>query len=82
MIRYQNHDNYVNVTLGYPTGGAFLGPTTTALLHIQDVDPDVTPPLVSGLTWSGSAQAITSLTLPVLRPARSVLRDRCRPTTT
>ena len=66
--RYLNHDTYVNVTLDSPTGGAYLGPTTAAVLHIQDVDPDRTPPRVSGLTWSGSAQAITSLTLQFSAP--------------
>jgi uncharacterized repeat protein (TIGR01451 family) len=66
--RYLNHDTYLDVTLDSPTGGAYLGPPTTALLHIQDVDPDVTPPQVSGLTWSGSAQAITGLTLQFTAP--------------
>jgi uncharacterized repeat protein (TIGR01451 family) len=65
---YLNHDTYLNVTLDSPTGGAFLGPTTTALLHIQDVDPDVTPPQVSSLNWSGTAQAITGLTLQFTAP--------------
>ena len=38
------------------------------LLHIQDVDPDVTAPVVSGLTWSGTSRAITSLTLSFSAP--------------
>ena len=39
----QEPRQFVNVTLSDPTGGAFLGPTTAALLQIQDVDPDRDP---------------------------------------
>ena len=53
---YKNHDDFVNVTIADPTGGALLGPITTALLHIQDVDPDVTAPVVTGLALSGSSR--------------------------
>ncbi len=65
---YKNHDDFVNVTIADPTGGALLGPITTALLHIQDVDPDVTAPVVTGLALSGSSRAITGLTLSFSAP--------------
>ena len=65
---YQDQDHFLNVTLANPTGGASLGATTSTLLHIQDVDPDVTAPVVDGLTWSGSSRSITSLTLTFSAP--------------
>lgn len=65
---YRSQDTYLNVTLDSPTGGAYLGPIATSEVHIQDVDPDLTPPQVSNLGWSGSAQAITSLTLQFTAP--------------
>jgi uncharacterized repeat protein (TIGR01451 family) len=65
---YNNHDEYVSITLDGPTGGAVLGPTTSAVLHIQDVDPNFTPPRVSSFTWAGSPAAITSLTLYFTAP--------------
>jgi Calx-beta domain len=65
---YENHDNYVNVVLNGPTGGAVLGGVSTTVLRIMDSDPDVTPPQVSGLTWAGSAQAISNLTLDFSAP--------------
>ncbi len=65
---YENHDNYVNVVLEGPTGGAVLGGMTTTVLRIVDSDPDVTPPQVSGLSWAGSSGAISSLTLNFSSP--------------
>jgi uncharacterized repeat protein (TIGR01451 family) len=65
---YNNHDQFVDIVLDDPTGGAVLGTTTTASLRIQDVDPDFTPPQVSSLTWTGSPGAITSLTLHFTAP--------------
>ncbi len=65
---YTNHDQYVDVTLANPTGGATLGEMSATLLHIQDVDPDLTPPRVTGLTWSGSSRDITSLMLTFTAP--------------
>ncbi len=65
---YKKQEQFVDVTLSDPAGGAVLGPTTTTLLGIQDIDPDLTPPSVSGLTWSGSSRAITSLTLTFSAP--------------
>ena len=47
---WDNHDEYVNVVLGSPAGGASIGPQGTSLLRIIDVDPNQTPPEVSGLT--------------------------------
>lgn len=65
---YQNHDDYVSLVIDNPTGGAVLGPNTSATLHIQDVDPDVTPPVVTGLTWSGTSRSIQNLTLTFSEP--------------
>jgi uncharacterized repeat protein (TIGR01451 family) len=65
---WENHDEYVNVVLQGPTGGAGLGPVSTASLRIIDVDPDYTPPEVSQLTWIGTTQAITSVTLTFTAP--------------
>jgi hypothetical protein len=66
--RYENHNNTVNVVLGSPTGGAVLGGWSTAVLQIVDSDPDVTPPEVTGLSWTGSSKAIASLTLSFSAP--------------
>jgi uncharacterized repeat protein (TIGR01451 family) len=65
---YDNHDELVQVGLTDPTGGAALGGVTTTLLRIQDIDPDFTPPQVSGLTWSGRSRWVTSLTLSFTAP--------------
>ena len=65
---YENHDNYVNVVLDSPTGGAVLGGLSTTALRIIDADPDVTPPKVSGLTWTGTARAISSVVLNFTAP--------------
>jgi uncharacterized repeat protein (TIGR01451 family) len=60
---WENHDEYVNVVLQSPGGGALLGSPATASLRIIDVDPDVTPPEVSVLSMSGSGKSITSVSL-------------------
>jgi uncharacterized repeat protein (TIGR01451 family) len=65
---WDNHDEYVNVVLSSPTGGALLGAQAQAGLRIVDVDPDFTPPQVSQLTWSGTARSITSLNLSFTAP--------------
>ena len=65
---YLRHDTYLNLTIGSPAGGALLGATTSALVHIQDVDPDLTPPELSNLSWSGSSQAITAISLQFSAP--------------
>jgi uncharacterized repeat protein (TIGR01451 family) len=65
---YDNHDEYVNVVLSGPTGGARLGDENVAALHIEDVDPDFTPPQVAELTWAGSIKSISSLTLLFTAP--------------
>jgi uncharacterized repeat protein (TIGR01451 family) len=65
---YKAQDQFVDVTLSNPTGGALVGPPSTTLLRIHDVDPDLTPPSVSGLAWSGSSRDITSLTLTFTAP--------------
>ena len=65
---YENHDDLVNVVLEAPTGGAVLGNLNTADLQIVDTNPDVTPPQVTGLTWTGSSQAISNLTLSFTAP--------------
>jgi uncharacterized repeat protein (TIGR01451 family) len=66
--KWDNHDEFVSVVLGSPTGGATLGPQGTALLRIIDIDPNRTPPQVSGLTWTGSASSITSLNVSFSAP--------------
>jgi Calx-beta domain len=62
------HNQYVSVVLGSATGGATIGPVGTSLLQIIDIDPDHTPPEVSGLTWTGSASSITSLNVSFTAP--------------
>jgi hypothetical protein len=72
---WENHDEYVNVVLQSPGGGALLGSPATASLRIIDVDPDFTPPQVSVLSMSGSGKSITSLSLTFdapLNPAYAV----------
>jgi hypothetical protein len=58
----------VSVVLDSPGGGAMLGSASTAMIHIQDVDPDLTAPVVTGLSWSGWSGAISSLTLGFSAP--------------
>jgi uncharacterized repeat protein (TIGR01451 family) len=65
---WENVDKFVNVVLQGPTGGASMGSDSTASLRIIDLDPDYTPPQVSELTWSGTARAITSVTLTFTAP--------------
>ena len=65
---YENHNDSVNVVLSDPTGGAVLGGLTTAGLQIVDSDPDVTPPRVTGLTWTGSSRSISTVTLTFSAP--------------
>jgi hypothetical protein len=68
---YGNHDVYVGLTLSSPTEGAVLGTRTSNVLQIHDTDPDLTPPQVTGVTWSGSAAAITSIVLTFSEPIQS-----------
>jgi uncharacterized repeat protein (TIGR01451 family) len=65
---WDNHDEFVNVVLQSPTGGASLGSLSTASLRIIDVDPDYTPPQISQLSWTGTARAITGVTLSFTAP--------------
>ncbi len=65
---WDNHDEWLSVSLGAPTGGAWLGPISSAPLRIIDLDPNTTPPQLTSLTWTGSAQAITSLNLAFTAP--------------
>jgi uncharacterized repeat protein (TIGR01451 family) len=65
---YKRQDQFVDVILSDPTGGAILGPASTAAVRIQIVDPDLTPPSVASLTWTGSSRDITSLTLAFTAP--------------
>jgi uncharacterized repeat protein (TIGR01451 family) len=60
---WQNHNDLVNVLLSSPGGGATLGSVSTAQLTIVDVNPDMTPPEVSQLTWTGTSKAISTLNL-------------------
>ena len=63
-----NHDTSLTLTIDSPTGGATLGATTIAMVHIQDVNPDNTPPQVAGLTWTGNRRLITSVILQFSEP--------------
>jgi len=65
---WDDHDECVDVVLGSPRGGANLGPLTTALLTIIDVDPDVTPLQVSQLSWTGTSRSITSVSMSFTAP--------------
>jgi hypothetical protein len=65
---WDNHDEYVNVVLGSPSGGAILGSASTALLQIVDVDPNTTPLTVSQLSWSGTSRSITSMSVSFNAP--------------
>ncbi len=65
---WDNHDEYVNVVLSSPAGGATIGPLGTSLLRIIDVDPDTTAPEVSSLTWTGTSRSITSLQVGFSEP--------------
>jgi len=65
---WDNHDEYVNVALGSPGGGANLGPVSTTLLRIIDVDPNSTPPQVAQLSWTGTPLSITSVSMSFTAP--------------
>ena len=65
---WDNHDEYLNVVLGSPGGGAMMGSQTTTLLRIIDVDPNFTPPQVTHLSWNGTAQSITRLNVSFSAP--------------
>jgi uncharacterized repeat protein (TIGR01451 family) len=60
---WDDQNELVNVVLSSPGGGATLGAIASAQLTIIDVDPKRTPPHVSQLSWTGSAQWITSVVL-------------------
>jgi uncharacterized repeat protein (TIGR01451 family) len=60
---WDDHNELVNVVLSSPGGGASIGAVSAAQLTIIDVDPKVTPVHVTQLSWTGSAQAITSVVL-------------------
>ncbi len=65
---WDNHDEYVDVTLSSPGGGATLGALSTAQLRIIDIDPNTTPPEVSRLTWNGTSKSITSVNVSFTEP--------------
>jgi uncharacterized repeat protein (TIGR01451 family) len=65
---YDNHDEYVGLSLDSPTSGAGLGSQTTTTLRIRDIDPNVTPPIVTDLHWYGSATLITSIVVTFSKP--------------
>ena len=60
---WNNQNELVNVVLSSPGGGAAMGAVASAQLNIVDVDPKLTPPHVVQLSWTGSAQWITSVVL-------------------
>jgi uncharacterized repeat protein (TIGR01451 family) len=65
---WESHDEYVNVSLSAPGGGAILGANSTANLRIVDVSPDPLPFTVSQLSWRGSSQWISSLEVSFSAP--------------
>ena len=65
---YLNHDTHLTLSIDSPTGGAWLGPTITTELLIQDANPDTTPPEISGLSWTGTPKLIRSLALHFTAP--------------
>lgn len=58
---HDNHDEYVAVVIESPGQGALLGTVTTAVVRIQDLDPDFTPPTVTSVNWDGPASSISSI---------------------
>ena len=68
---HDNHDEFVSLVLDSPGQGALLGPVTSTVVQIRDVDPDLTPPVVADLSWSGSASSITSLVVRFSEPVVS-----------
>jgi hypothetical protein len=65
---HDNHDEYVGLGIDSPNQSASLGSTVNAFLLIHDTDPDVIPPVVSGLYGTGSAAAITSFVMTFSEP--------------
>jgi hypothetical protein len=65
---WDDQDENLSVVLSAPTGGAHLGTQSAATLEIVDIDPDVTPPQVSSLSWTGTSRAITSLSVSFTAP--------------
>jgi uncharacterized repeat protein (TIGR01451 family) len=65
---HDNHDEYVGLVLSDPTDDATLGALGVAALRIHDIDPDLIPPQVSGLSWSGTSSDMTSLQLSFSEP--------------
>src|SRR5262249_27705322 len=65
---WDNHDEFVGVSLTSAGGGAKIGPQSTATLRIVDVDPNTSPLRVTQLTWTGNSGAITSLSMSFTAP--------------
>lgn len=61
-------DVSVGLVLGAPTGGARLGATTATALTIKDLNPDFTPPVVTGVQLYGDAGSITCLAITFSEP--------------
>ena len=65
---WDDQDEYVNVVLTSPGGGASLGRPARHCSRIIDVDPDTTPLQVSQLSWTGTSRSITSVNLTFNAP--------------
>ncbi len=66
--QWDSHNEYVNVVLSSPSGGASIGLQATTVLQIIDIDPNDKPPEVSSLTWTGTSRSITSLAVGFSQP--------------
>lgn len=65
---YNRADHSVNLVLGSPTGGALLGPLSSATLVIKDVNPDTVAPQVADLRLAGPTTGIDTITLVFNKP--------------
>ena len=56
-------DEMLAIVLESPSGGAWIGSQSVARLVIHNIDPDLTPPSITNLTWDGAATGIYTVSL-------------------